>query len=94
MKIKTFFMILIAFLIICLPAFADEEINNNPEPLIINDENVNKIEKELNKMEEYPFTVLQVTKKELIPKSLVKSIKEYVNNGGTIWFYDSRFADL
>ena len=95
MKIKTLFLILITFLIICLPVFADEEIiSNNAEPLIINDENVKTIEKELNKMEEYPFTVLQVTKKELIPKSLVKSIKEYVNNGGTLWFYDSRFADL
>lgn len=93
MKIKNFVIILIAFLIICLPAFADEE-QIEGEPLIISDNNVNTIEKHLKDMEKYPFAVLQITKKELIPKSLIKSMKEYVNNGGTIWFYDSRFADF
>ena len=93
MKIKTFFTILIAFFIICLPAFADEE-QIEGQPLIISDENINTIEKHLKDMEKYPFAVLQVTKKELITKSIIKSIKEYVNNGGTIWFYDSRFADI
>ena len=93
MKIKTFFTILIAFFIICLPAFADEE-QIEGQPLIISDENINTIEKHLKDKEKYPFAVLQVTKKELITKSIIKSIKEYVNNGGTIWFYDSRFADI
>ena len=93
MKIKTFFTILIAFFIICLPAFADEE-QIEGQPLIISDENINTIEKHLKDMEKYPFAVLQVTKKELITKSIIKSIKEYINNGGTIWFYDSRFADI
>ena len=93
MKIKTIFIILLTFLIVCLPAFAEEE-QIEGQPLIISDDNVNTIEKHLKEMEKYPFAVLQVTKKELIPKSLIKSMKEYVNNGGTIWFYDSRFADF
>lgn len=92
-KIKTIFIFLLIFFVSYLQVMASENIKTG-EPLIINDQNVKTIETELKDLENYPFTVLQVTKKDLIPNSVVKSLKEYINKGGTLWFYDSRFADL
>ena len=72
-KIKTFFIFLLIFFVSYLQVMASENIKTG-EPLIINDQNVKTIETELKDLENYPFTVLQVTKKDLIPNSVVKSL--------------------
>ncbi|MBR0519105.1 hypothetical protein IJJ97_04875 [bacterium] len=92
-KIKTIFTFLLIFFVSYLQVMASEDIKKG-EPLIISDQNVNTIDNALKNLEDYPFAVLQVTKKENIPASVVKSLKEYINKGGTLWFYDSRFADF
>lgn len=90
--VRRIFFILSCFIfvfVLCSSALLAN--SKRSEPLILNDENINEAGR-LIEAGGFPFAVLQVTNPNFINTKSSGELKKYIEEGGTVWFYDSRLA--